>query len=204
MQPITPAGLPDLTLAVQAGGQSRRMGREKALLPFPDRPLIARVVARLAPLAKTVLITTNHPETLAFLGVPCYPDVMPGQGALGGLLTALEHAPTALVAVVACDMPFASPALFRRAWEYLHRHPEAAAAVPRTARGWQPFHAVYRRDLCLPALKAALNQGERRVARWLETLPPWPVPAEDDDKAFWNLNTPEDYRRALAFLTTGG
>ena len=193
-----PTPLPGLTLAIQAGGQSRRMGQDKALLPFGDRPLIAHILARLGPLAGQVLITTNQPQALAFLGVPCYPDPWPGYGALAGLYTALLHARTPLVAVVACDMPFASPALFRRAWARLQEAPQAAAAVPRTTRGWEPFHGVYRRAACLPALEAALQAGERRVQAWLARLPALAIevtPAEE--KALWNLNTPEDYRQAL-------
>lgn len=197
--------LPGLTLAIQAGGQSRRMGQDKALLPFGGRPLIAHILGRLGPLAEQVLVTTNRPRQLAFLGVPGYPDLWPGHGALSGLYTALRYATTPLVAVVACDMPFASPALFRRAWARLHEAPEAAAAVPRTARGWEPFHGVYRRAACLPTLEAALQAGERRVQAWLARLPTLLAvevpPAEE--KALWNLNTPEDYRRALEMAESG-
>ncbi len=193
------APLPGLTLAVQAGGQSRRMGRDKALLPFDGRPLIAHILARLSGLAEQVLITTNQPQALAFLGVPCYADRHPGQGALGGLYTALYHATTPWVAVVACDMPFASPELFRRAWARLQASPQAAAAVPRTANGWEPFHGVYRRAACLPALASALQAGERQVQAWLARISALAVEVSpEEETALWNLNTPADYRRALA------
>ncbi len=193
------APLPGLTLAIQAGGRSRRMGRDKALLPFGEGPLIAHILARLGALAEQALVTTNHPQALAFLGVPCYPDRLPGRGALGGLYTALYHAGTPLVAIVACDMPFASPALFRRAWAQLQRSPSAPAVVPRTAQGWEPFHGVYRREACLPKIEAALRAGVTRVQDWLAQLPALALEvAPAEEKAFWNLNTPEDYRRALA------
>lgn len=196
--PASDHPLAGLTLVIQAGGQSRRMGTDKALLPFGGRPLLAHIHARLAPLAEAVLVTSNRPEAHAFLGVPCYPDRHPGAGALGGLYTALYYAPTPLVAVVACDMPFASPDLFQRAWAILQDHPTVSAAVPRTERGWEPFHAVYRRALCLPTLERALAQGQRRVQAWLTTLNPHPLPVtEAEALALRNLNTPADYQRAL-------
>ena len=98
-----------LSLVIQAGGQSRRMGQDKALLPFLGRPLVSRVIDRLASLADEVLVTTNQPEAYAFLGLPLLPDLKPGRGALGGLYTAVASAGSPLVAVVACDMPFVSP-----------------------------------------------------------------------------------------------
>lgn len=192
--------LKGLTLAIQAGGASTRMGQNKALLPFPRRPLIQWILERLSPIAEAVLITTNQPEMFAFLETPCYPDDFPGYGALGGLLTALTHARTPLVAVVACDMPFASLELFQTAWSLLQQHPDAAAVVPRTQYGWEPFHAVYRREVCLPSLRQAIQVGERKVVRWLEAVAPIPLPVEKGAMAFWNVNTPEDYRQALTYL----
>ncbi len=126
------------------------------------------IVARLALLAEQVLVTTNRPGILAFLDVPCYPDSWPGYGALGELYTALYYAATPWAPVGVCDIPFASPVLFRRAWPLLQQKPQAVAAVPRTTRGWEPFHAVYRRSACLGALGPALQAGERRVQTWME------------------------------------
>ncbi len=99
------------SLVIQAGGQSRRMGQDKALLPFLGQPLIQRGITRLSHLADEVLVTTNHPENYSFVGLPLYPDIIPDRGALSGLYTALHAAHYDTVMVVACDMPFVSPAL---------------------------------------------------------------------------------------------
>ena len=61
------AGLPPLSVAIQAGGESRRMGRSKATVPFLGRPLLERIVTRVAPIAAEIVITTNEPENLGFL-----------------------------------------------------------------------------------------------------------------------------------------
>ncbi len=88
------------------------MGQDKALMPFLGEPLISRLIRRLAPLADEIILTTNNPESYAFTGLRLVPDLIPGSGALGGLYTALSEATHAYAAVAACDLPFASPALF--------------------------------------------------------------------------------------------
>src|SRR4030067_1037548 len=148
-----------LTLVIQAGGESRRMGVDKALLPFLGPPLTLRPLNRRAALAdkadlREVLVTSNHPERFDFLGLTPIPDLIPGLGALGGLYTAISAARLPYVAAVACDMPFASPELFTHEIVLLHES-SADAVIPRTEAGIEPFHAVYRRESCLPHIQAA-------------------------------------------------
>jgi len=190
-----------LTIVIQAGGESRRMGQDKALLPFLGKPLIQRVFERVAPLADEIFITTNRPESYAFLGVPLITDVAPGRGALGGLYTALYTASEPLVGVVACDMPFVNARLLDAACLLL-ADPQVDAVIPRTENGLEPFHAVYRRETCLPAVQDVLEAGKWRVDAWfsrarLRFLKPEETAAYDPDRlAFWNVNTPEEFRQA--------
>jgi molybdopterin-guanine dinucleotide biosynthesis protein A len=95
-----------LSVVVQAGGQSRRMGSNKALMVFQGQPLIERVVQRVAPISAETLLTANSAELFAFLNKRIEQDILPGLGALGGLYTALQGVQTPYAAVVACDMPF--------------------------------------------------------------------------------------------------
>ena len=190
-----------LSVVIQAGGESRRMGQDKGLLLLLGQPLIARVMARVASLADEVLVTTNHPEAYRFLGVPLFEDVYPGTGALGGLYTALTVARHPLVAVVACDMPFASPEILAAARERL-LEAEVDVVIPQSEDGYEPFHAVYRRDICLPAVKDALEAGERRLISWFPAVKVATLSAEEASRldplklAFWNLNTPEELQQA--------
>src|SRR5512141_2324174 len=142
-----------LTVAIQAGGRSSRMGEDKALRPFLGRPLIQRVVERLRPIADEMIVTTNRPAEYAFLGLPLFADSGPQRGALGGLYTALRAAGSPLVAVVACDMPFASAALLAEAARQLELE-RLDAVLPGTEMGVEPLHAVYRRSTCLPMIHA--------------------------------------------------
>ena len=104
-----------LTIVIQAGGASSRMGEDKALKIFLGKPLIQRVIERMIPIADEIIVTTNRPAEYAFLNLRLVPDLKPGRGALGGLYTAIASAAHPLVAVVACDMPFASQMFFEGA-----------------------------------------------------------------------------------------
>jgi molybdopterin-guanine dinucleotide biosynthesis protein A len=190
-----------LTVAIQAGGDSRRMGQDKALIPFLGEPLIQRVVRRVAMLADEILVTTNKPEAFGFLQVPLVADILPGNGALGGLYTALYAASHPLVAVVACDMPFVNPQILSAA-RCLLEESGADVAIARTEDGFEPFHAVYRRETCLPQVKAALDSSKRHVDAWFSWVkihylePAEILPYDPDRLAFLNVNTPEELRNA--------
>ena len=186
-----------LTLAVQAGGESRRMGSDKGLVPFLGQALIQRVIGRLAPLADEVLITTNHPEDYRFLNLPLFTDLEPGRGALGGLYTALQAASHPLVAVVACDMPFASRELFEYQIDVLVEQAQDVV-IPSSLEGLEPFHAVYRRETCLPAVQAAMQQKAWKLISWFPEVRVHSVNLEHisqfdpSGKIFMNVNTPAD------------
>jgi molybdopterin-guanine dinucleotide biosynthesis protein A len=200
-----------LCVAIQAGGESRRMGHDKALMPFLGQPLIRRVIDRVSPIADELIVTTNDPEAYRFLGLPLYPDLVPGRGALGGLYTALSSASQPLVAVVACDMPFVCADLLEAMRNALLSE-NKDIAIPRPQGGLEPFHAVYRRDTCLPHILSALEQDKWRVDAWfakvniryfdqseLLTFEPYLL-------CFSNVNTPEELEAAeqLVLQKEGG
>jgi molybdopterin-guanine dinucleotide biosynthesis protein A len=190
-----------LSIVIQAGGESRRMGQDKALMPFLGRPLIQRVVDRLAPIADEVLVTTNRPDDYRFLGLPLFRDLKPGRGALGGLYTALSSATCDVVGVVACDMPFASANLLEAAGRLLVEE-EADVVIPASGEGLEPLHAVYRRATCLPVIEAAIAADQWKLIAWFpqvkvrELQPEEIRPYDPDGLAFWNLNTPEEFAEA--------
>ena len=192
---------PQLCVVVQAGGESKRMGQDKALVTFHGQPLVQRVFERLAPLAGELVVTTNHPNDFAFLGVRLAGDIFPGYGALGGLHTALSAAALPLVAVVACDMPFASLTLLDAAVKIMVET-GCDAVVPRSEHGLEPFHAVYRRETCLPLVEAAIQAEKRRVDAWYALARMHFIPYEvvlqidPSGRAFLNVNTPEELKEA--------
>jgi len=190
-----------LSLVIQAGGESRRMGTDKALLPFLGQPLILRPLTRLASIADEVMVTSNQPENYLFLGLSPVRDLLPGLGALGGLYTALSAARYPYVAVVACDMPFASLEILALELILL-QETGADAVIPRSEAGTEPFHAVYRRETCLPQVHAALQADKRRVDAWFERVNIRYVEEEEiitydpGRLAFFNINTFEELMEA--------
>ena len=190
-----------LTISIQAGGQSSRMGQDKALIPFLGRPLIEHVMNRVRHLSDEIFITTNQPENYKFLNIPLHPDIKLGQGALRGLYTALKVARHPLVAVIACDMPFVNSALLFACAKIL-QDPTIDAVIPSTEFGLEPLHAVYRRERCLPPIEQALDNGKRRMIAWhgdanIQILSPKETSLFDPDNiTFWNVNTPEDFKQA--------
>jgi molybdopterin-guanine dinucleotide biosynthesis protein A len=190
-----------LTVVIQAGGQSSRMGRDKALIPFLGQPLIARLVRRLTPLADELLVITNRPDDYTFLGLPLFGDKIPGRGALGGLYSALEAASQPRVAVVACDMPFANPILLQFQAELLEAE-SADVVIPKTDQGYEPLHAVYRRATCLPAVHQAIQADQWKVISWFPQVQVRELAGAELERrdphgsTFFNVNTPDDWARA--------
>ena len=200
---------PMLTVVIQAGGQSSRMGEDKALKPFLGHPLIQRVIDRMMPIADEMIVTTNQPVGYEFLNTSTssvhrlrlVSDLKPGRGALGGLYTAIASATSPLVAVVACDMPFASPMFFEGALRLMVEE-EADVVIAKTDEGYEPIHALYRRETCLPAIESAIDADQWKVISWfpqvkVRTLTANEVKAFDPSGlCFWNLNTPEEFVEA--------
>ena len=200
---------PRVTVVIQAGGESRRMGRSKATVPFAGRPLICRLVERLSPVADELIITTNEAPNLAFLhemypdlSIRLVPDAYNERGALPGMYTALSAAQNPYVAVVACDMVFASARLVVA--EALAMHESGADVVaPHNKHGFEPLHAMYRRETCMPAVRRRADRGEKRVQSFFDD-PELSVLPYTQDKVlaveprggcFINANTPEELAR---------
>lgn len=186
-----------VTVAILAGGRSRRMGRPKAWLDVQGRPLLTRVLASVRELSQDILLIANQPELYTAFDLPCLPDLIPDSGPLGGLYTALKAARQPWTLVVACDMPWLNPALLAALIELALSSAEEAV-VPRWDERPEPLHAVYHRR-CLPALTAKIKAGDLKIAGLLNELSVRYVePAEirrydADGRSFTNLNTPDDW-----------
>ncbi len=180
------------------------MGTDKARLPFGDTTLLQHVVRRVEAVCAPVYVVASRPDSYPEVKIPVVADRFPGRGPLEGLAVGLEQVRTACAAVVACDLPFVEPALLRGLVASLG---DGDAAVPYTDRP-QPLCAVYRREVFRLASElaergASLQELLRRLrVRFLDSgvLRGW----DPDLASFRNLNTPEDYARALETLAREG
>ena len=177
------------------------MGEDKALKTFLGRPLIQRVVERLTSIADEIIVTTNHPDNYRFLNLRLFSDIKPDRGALGGLYTAIASATHPTVAVVACDMPFASATLVETMSRLLVDE-EADVVIAKSEEGYEPLHAVYRRETCLPAIESAIAADQWKVISWFPQVKVRVLTSEEiklsdpQGLAFWNVNTPEEFAQA--------
>lgn len=202
---------PLLSVVIQCGGESRRMKESKALVNFHGRPLIEHLVARLAPLAADLAITTNEPKKLSYLqvrypGLRLVTDKYQKRGSLPGFITALEAARYSTVAVVACDLVNLSTELIEYEVELLESSQQADlfipydAVVPMGALGYEPFCGVYHKERCLDAALASWNMKKVRVKHVLESLNVRIVDADDatlcPPGCFLNVNTPDELMAA--------
>jgi molybdopterin-guanine dinucleotide biosynthesis protein A len=185
---------------VLAGGASRRLGVDKALLQFDDGPLLCIVVKRLAQVCPRVLVAVDRADRYRHLGlaVDFVTDESPGLGPLAGLQAALRAGRMEHTLVVACDLPFLNPALLRHMAQLPRTYD---ALVPRWLGRWQPLHAVYARS-CLAVVDKLLASGGGSMHDLLDRVQ---VQALDEDElrrldpqglSLINLNTPADVKRA--------
>lgn len=203
MPTLLPPTPQSLTLVLQAGGRSSRMGYDKGLALLGGVPLVQHILRRFAQFPVSKLLITNQPENYRWLGLAIVSDAQPGAGALEGLQTALQAAQTEWLAMVACDMPFASPRLFSALWNFSENN---AVVIPSWQGELQPMHALYRRTPCLQAVNSALARGEKRLVAFHHAVQVCEISQdflENIDihgECFFNINTPANLEQGEALL----
>ena len=181
-----------VTGLVLAGGMGRRMdSRDKGLVPFRGRPMVAHVIERLAPQVGPMLINANrNTEQYAAYGHPVVGDEVGGfAGPLAGLHAGMRACATPLIVTAPCDSPFLPLDLVARL-QMAMQDAIADAAVVRTGGFAQPVFALYQVSL-LPSLTAFLEAGGRKIDTWYAQHRVADVDFADE-AAFANINTIEE------------
>jgi molybdopterin-guanine dinucleotide biosynthesis protein A len=193
----------DVTVAILAGGLSRRMGTNKSFISLAGKPLIQHVIERVSALRLPVILITNMPEQYAHFGLPMYGDVYPQRGSLGGLYTALHSSLTDYTLCVACDMPCLNVDLLRY---MLDLRSGVYSVVPYMAGNYESLHAIYHQS-CLPVMREQLERGRLRIHdiyTHLQVRLVTEVEVERFDpeqRSFANLNTPDDVAHLQKWLS---
>jgi len=190
-----------ISAVVLAGGESQRLGMDKALLELHGQTLLARTVSKVASLSDDVIVVTNNPERYRHLGleVRFVPDEQPGEGALMGLYSGLRAARHDTALAVACDMPFLNILLLRY---MLAESTGYDVVVPRLENDLlEPLHAIYSKR-CLPFIAKLLAQGRRRIFAFFADVRVHYVEESTIARfdplhlSFVNVNTPADWQLA--------
>ena len=186
-----------MTIVILAGGESRRMGRDKLRLTLEGEALLERALRRWEAEFPRVLVSVGDPGRYPWLGDRRVPDLRPGQGPMAGLEAGLLRAGEP-VFLTAADMPFSDP---KAALALCARCPEEAEACVLTdGEGrWEPLFGLYKPSL-LPAIVQLLDSGRRSMAALLErsrveVLKPADLGDLWTDRLLLNLNEPGDYEK---------
>jgi len=187
-----------LTGVILAGGESRRIGYNKAFLRVGGKTVIERVLASLKEITNVLLIVTNSPGEYAFLNIPMAQDILPGKGAFGGIYTALSFSDAFYSLVVACDMPFLSADFLRY---MVQIKAEYDIVIPKHSLGYEPLCAIYAKT-CVGKIENLLEAGRLKIAELFPMVRTRYVgeeeikPYNSNGMLFFNINTREDFLRA--------
>lgn len=187
----------DLTGVILAGGESRRMGTDKAFFEVDGVPMITRVVETLRQTCLEVVVVAKAACAYSGLGARVVIDAEPFQAPLVGVCSGLRAVLTPWAFVAACDLPYLAPEAVRLLARLARGHD---AAVPLVGGLWHPLHAIYSAG-SVSVLEARLAQGTRRMVSALEALRVRPVGEEELARAdpslrtLCNVNTPRAGQR---------
>ncbi len=186
---------------ILAGGDSKRLGRPKSQLDFQGCSLIELMVERLGKSFRRLTIVTDRPELYRHLPVRLASDLLTGQAKspLRGIHAGLSMADLPYQFVAACDMPFLSLDLIRYMAGFAQSYD---AVVPKVGSYFQPLHAFYNRS-CISVIEKQLYRKSYKITDFYANLEIRYIDLEEivrfdpNQKSFFNINTWDDYKRAL-------
>lgn len=187
------------TVAILAGGASRRMGSDKSFTPLGSKTVFEHVLTQVQALQLPILLITNTPEKYSAYALPMVQDILPDKGSLGGLYTAIQVAESDFTLCVACDMPFLNVKLLCYLLDLCT--PVWDVVVPRIDGRCETMHAVYNKT-CLEIIRKQLTRRELKASAFFKQVR---VNYVDEDvlrqfdpdlRSFMNVNTPDDLELA--------
>jgi molybdopterin-guanine dinucleotide biosynthesis protein A len=185
------------------------MGKNKAHLKLGGKTFVERAALSLSAIEpRRIFLVGNFTNENKAPDIKILPDIFKSdsRASIIGLHTALFHAETEWIAVLACDLPFTGGELFKRLAEFVQDELEAIVPLQKDERA-QPLCALYRKT-CLPKVEAALASNEWSLKKLLEKLETRFVRFEEiselpnAENFFFNVNTPEDFARAVQIEQT--
>jgi molybdopterin-guanine dinucleotide biosynthesis protein A len=184
---------------ILAGGKSSRMGRPKALLLFDGEPLIVHIVRALKSVFTEIVVVASPGQELPPLPATLARDEVAYQGPVGGIYYGIKAAGGESCFVTSCDAPFLDLSLISHLVTQISN---CDVVVPYWQERLQPLHAVYRKSV-LPFLREQLDRGELRPVFLYDKVRAKKIAEEEirgfdpEGLSFLNMNTPDDYERAL-------
>jgi molybdenum cofactor guanylyltransferase len=192
----------DAGVIILAGGRSRRMGTDKALLEVGRQTNIERITKEFRLLHERPILVTNDRQAYADLNVSFTGDDFPGKGPLAGVHAGLKASPYSINVVVACDMPFAT---VQAALVMINHVQQYDAVIPKIGGTQHPLFAVYKQS-CIRQARKCLVEERLRMIDLLHDINVCTIkkkafpPTLELEKVFFNMNRPEDYKKVQEWI----
>lgn len=188
---------------VLAGGESKRMGEDKALLTYHTEVQIEHTAAMLLKHCKEAYLSCRYDQQNSYskYGIPLVPDSYLGIGPLGGLLSAQKRFPEASWLVTACDLPFLDHTLLGEL--VVERNPFSfATAYHHAGRKPEPLCTIYEPKSRLPLIFRHAT-GNNSLRSFLEDSRIHYLSIKDP-RSLHNINTPEERKQVIESLSMRG
>ena len=178
---------------ILAGGKSRRMGIDKALLVFQEKPLLEHMIKLIEPFCNTIAISGQNPDYSIF-DVEMVPDLYSGCGPIAGIYSSLNHSENDWNLLVGVDVPYVNEELL---FLMISNIGECDCIIPEHTSGIEPLIGIYHRR-ALPVLEEMINAGEFKLSKLISKLNTNYLNCNGLVKKypllFLNINRMEDYR----------
>lgn len=192
----------DISCIILAGGKSVRLGHDKITEKVGNKTLLEKVVSRIDPLSKDIIIVTAEERSFKEfdenLKVKTVADIFPGRGSLGGIYTGLVKSDSFYNLVIAADMPFLNRDLLAYMTEVADGFDYI---IPRIGSFFEPLHAIYSKN-CIPPIETMIKNNRRIIIELFDCVKVRYVEATEIDRfdpehlSFFNINTTEDLELA--------
>ena len=185
-------------IGILCGGESRRMGQDKAGLLWHGRTMIEHMVAEMGSTGREVLVSVaSMKDCVKELPARIVPDIREGCGPLGGIYSVLKASETDAVFFCAVDMPFVTG----QTVEYLERFLDSDhdGVIFADGERLHPLCGIYKKSI-IPVIEGRLDAGDYRVRKLPEVCRIRQVAlslSPLSERTLWNVNTPEEYARAV-------
>lgn len=190
----------ELTAVILAGGKSSRMKQDKGLIVLYGKMMIEHVIEKVKEITCNIIIITKNPTYRRF-GYPCFSDIYPDAGPLGGIYTGLVHSATEKNLVVGCDTPFLSVAVLNA---LKNKSLDEDVLVTVQQGKAEPLFAIYDRK-CIPHFKERIKKRKLKIIDAIQELK---TGIMNIDKEKWitknefaNINTPEELNKYILLKT---
>lgn len=190
-----------LTVAVLAGGKSRRFGSPKYLAPFHSGTLLDSVIHTASQISDHIILIAGQLQFSPAENIPLYKDIYLDCGPLGGIYTALHYSADTLLAILPCDMPLMDAATYHILRDRISPgHPVAALSH----RGLEPLVSIWPVQPSLPVVAKNLERGKYSICKTLQELKATTVDfqvlrQDYRPEIFSNINYPTDLLQVEAY-----